>query len=65
VRVLDLSDPANPRALQSFSAVISVLEDDGRNLIYITNNEGLWILRHKQEQPAFPRWDAETAYTNY
>src|SRR5712691_11778389 len=65
VRVLDLSDPANPRALQSFSGVTSVLEDDGRNLIYITSNEGLWVLRHKQEQPAFPRWDPETAYMNY
>jgi len=65
VRVLDLSDPANPRALQSFSGVTSVLEDDVRNLIYITNNEGLWVLRHKQEQPAFPRWDPETPYTNY
>ena len=61
VRVLDLSDPANPRPLQSFSGVTSVLADDGRNLIYITNNEGLWILRHQQEQPALPRWDAETS----
>ena len=63
--VLDLSDPANPRPLQSFSAVTSVLVDDTRNLIYITNSEGLWILRHKQEQRAFRTWDAETAYTNY
>jgi len=65
VRVLDLRDPANPRALQSFSGVTSILEDDGRNLIYIANNEGLWVLRLKQEQPAFPRWDPETPYTNY
>ena len=57
VRVLDLSDPANPRTLQSFSGVTSILADDEHNLIYIANNEGLWILRHEQEQAAFPRFD--------
>ena len=60
--VLDLSDPANPRTLQSFSGVTSVLADDARNLIYITDNEGLWILRHKQEQPAHKQWEAEDPY---
>ena len=56
--VLDLSDPTNPRTIQSFSGVTSTLADDARNLIYITNNEGLWILRQrqKQEQPAEP-WE--------
>jgi hypothetical protein len=49
VSVLDVSHPANPQQLYSFSGVTSVLLDDGRNLIYITNSEGLWILRHKQE----------------
>jgi len=60
--VLDLSDPANPRTLQSFSGVTSVLADDARNLIYITNSEGLWILRHKQEQPTHKQWEAEDPY---
>lgn len=59
VRVLDLGDPANPRALQSFSGVTGILADDGRNLIYITNNEGLWILRYQQEQPTHNRWEEE------
>ncbi len=56
IKVLDLSDPANPQTLQSFSGVTSVLADDARSLIYITNAEGLWILKHKQEQPA-ERWE--------
>jgi hypothetical protein len=56
VKVLDLSDPANPQTLQGFSGVTSVVADDGRGLIYITNSEGLWILRHKQEKPAEP-WE--------
>ncbi len=62
VRVLDLSDPVNPQTLQSFSGVTSALTDDGRNLIYITNSEGLWILRHKQEQPTHRGWEAEDPY---
>jgi hypothetical protein len=48
VNVLDLSDPANPRAVLSFSGVTSTFADDARNLVYITNGEGLWILRNNQ-----------------
>jgi hypothetical protein len=63
VRVLDLSDPANPRTLQTFQGVTSVLADDGRRLIYIANGEGLWILRHKQQRPAKPACDSESVFS--
>src|SRR5579863_8304917 len=46
VRVLDLSDPRNPKTLQEFNGVTSVLPDGGHGLIYLTNNEGLWVLRY-------------------
>ncbi|MCU1300952.1 MAG: hypothetical protein JWQ87_1236 [Candidatus Sulfotelmatobacter sp.] len=46
VRVLDLSDPRNPKTLETFTKVTSLLPDGGHNLIYLTNNEGLWILRY-------------------
>jgi LVIVD repeat len=52
LELVDLSDPANPRTIKSFSGVTSVLADDARNLIYITNGEGLWILKHQPEKPA-------------
>ena len=48
VKVLDLSDPTNPRAILSFSGVTGTLEDEARNLVYITNGGGLWILRDNQ-----------------
>ena len=48
VKILDLSDPANPRAVLSFSGVTSTLDDDARDLVYIANGEGLWILRNNQ-----------------
>ncbi len=46
VTVLDTSDPANPKTIQTFQGVTSVLQDDGRGLIFLTNNDGLWVLRH-------------------
>jgi hypothetical protein len=46
VRVLDLSDPHNPKTLETFTKVTSILPDGSRSLIYLTNNEGLWVLRY-------------------
>lgn len=48
VRVLDLSDPRNPKTVQEFHAVTSVLPDGGHGLIFLTNNEGLWVLRYRR-----------------
>jgi len=48
VRVLDLSDPRNPKTIQEFNGVTSMLPDGGRGLIFLTNNEGLWILRYSR-----------------
>ena len=55
VKVLDLSDPANPGAILSFSGVTSTLNDEAHNLVYITNSEGLWIVRNNQALAAFAR----------
>ena len=44
VKILDLSDPEHPQVLQTFAGVTSVLTDPGRGLIYLANNEGLWVL---------------------
>src|ERR1700676_4639144 len=48
VRVLDLSDPRNPKTLETFNKVSSILSGGGHGLIYLTNNEGLWILRYNR-----------------
>jgi len=47
VQVLDLSDATNPVLLESFAGVTSVLNDAVHNLVYFTNSDGLWILRHQ------------------
>jgi len=54
VRVLDLSDPRNPKTLETFNKVTSLLPDGGHGLIYLTNNEGLWILRYNRPPPLEP-----------
>ncbi|MFZ1008166.1 MAG: hypothetical protein WAN65_15100 [Candidatus Sulfotelmatobacter sp.] len=51
VRVLDLSDPRNPKTLETFNKVTSLLPDGGHGLLYLTNNEGLWVLRYNH--PSF------------
>jgi hypothetical protein len=48
VRVLDLSDPRNPKTLETFNKVTSILPDGGHGLIFLTNNEGLWVLRYNR-----------------
>jgi|SRR5580658_3343597 hypothetical protein len=46
VRILDLADPHNPKVLQEFNGVTSLLPDGGHGLIYLANSQGLWILRY-------------------
>jgi hypothetical protein len=46
VRLLDLSDPRNPKTLETFDKVTSLLPDGGHGLIYLTNDDGLYILRY-------------------
>ena len=53
LNILDITDPQHPQVLQTFSGVTSVLPDAGRNLIFIANGEGLWIVRHRVGQGAY------------
>ena len=39
----DLSDPAAPRLVQKFSAVVKWLQDE-RDFIYVLNGDGLWVV---------------------
>ena len=65
VKVLDLGDPANPRAVLSFSGVTSILNDEAHNLVYITNSEGLWIVRNNKALGAFAKFHACTSDDAY
>jgi hypothetical protein len=48
IRLVDVSDPSKPHTAKKFEGVTSVYSEDGRQLIYITNSEGLWIIKHHE-----------------
>src|ERR1700688_739499 len=54
VRVLDLSDPHNPKTLETFNKVTSLLPDSAHSLLYVANSEGLWVLRYTRPAPLAP-----------
>lgn len=45
IRIMDLSDPKNPRIAREFTGVTAVGRDDRRGLVYVANGEGIWILQ--------------------
>jgi hypothetical protein len=51
VQLVDLSDPQNPKTLKTFQGVTSMYPDDARKLVYLVNDEGLWIIRHHALRP--------------
>lgn len=62
VKVLDMSDPSNPKTIQTFNGVTSILTDTGH--IYLTNNEGLWVLKYNQyEKRQLPPCDSESVFS--
>jgi hypothetical protein len=44
VTLVSFADPANPKTLQKFGGVTAFWNDRGRELIYLANSDGLWIL---------------------
>jgi hypothetical protein len=49
ISVMSFADPAKPTVVRQFTNITGFLTDSRRGLIYVVNNEGLWILH---EQPA-------------
>jgi hypothetical protein len=47
----DLSNPAVPRVVQKFSAVVKWLQDE-RNFIYVLNRDGLWVVSKPAARPS-------------
>ena len=41
--------PGGPEEIRSLSGVTAFLKDKARSLIYVTNGEGLWILKAKEQ----------------
>jgi hypothetical protein len=52
VTILNMTDPTNPQPIQTFSDVTSIVTDNARGVIYLSNGEGLWVVQAKQMQKA-------------
>jgi hypothetical protein len=40
---------SNPKEIRSLSGVTASMKDKARGLIYVTNGDGLWIVKTKQQ----------------
>jgi len=60
IRIMDFSDPRNPKIAREFTGVTAMRRDD-RGLTFLANSDGIWILRqHLAEDP-----ELDKAYANY
>ena len=50
VHVVDADDPGNLRTPQTSDGPTSILRDPARSLIYVLDDDGVWILSHNQHQ---------------
>jgi hypothetical protein len=51
IHLIDLSDPKRPKTIRTFKGVTSVATDDGRKLVFLVNDEGLWVVSHHRNRP--------------
>jgi hypothetical protein len=61
IRIMDLSDPQNPKVAREFTGVTAMSKDGARGLLFMANADGIWILRqHLAQDP-----EVQKAYENY
>lgn len=51
INFVDTSDPKHLNAVKTFKGVTSMYSDAARKLVYLVNDEGLWIIRHSKPLP--------------
>lgn len=52
LRIMDFSDPQHPRVAREFTGVTAIGRDQARGLVFVANNDGIWILQqHFAEDP--------------
>jgi hypothetical protein len=61
VRIMDFSDPRNPKVAREFTGVTAISRVDRRGLVFLSNADGIWILQqHLAVDP-----EVEKAYEHY
>jgi hypothetical protein len=66
IRILSFADPKHPTVQQEFKNVSAITRDDRRGLVFLANDEGLWILRqHFAPDPAVEEWWEQNILANH
>jgi hypothetical protein len=61
LKIMDFSDPQHPKVSREFTGVTAIGRNDQRGLIFVANNDGIWILQqHLAEDP-----EVVKAYEDY
>lgn len=61
IRIMDFSDPQNPKVSREFTGVTAMTRDNQRGLIFVANADGIWILeQHFAQDP-----EVQRAYEDY
>jgi hypothetical protein len=61
LKIIDFSDPLHPKVAREFTGVTAIGRNDPRGLIFVANQDGIWILQQRlAEDP-----EVEKAYANY
>ncbi len=47
IRIMDFSDPRNPKVARKFTGVTAMMRDDRHGLVYLADANGIWILQQK------------------
>jgi hypothetical protein len=61
IRVMDFSDPRNPKVAREFTGVTAMTRDEHRGLVFLADGSGIWILQQKLATDP----EVEKAYANY
>ena len=66
ITIMNFADRAHPRTVRQFANVTCSAQDDRRGLIFVANDEGLWILhRTPAEDPAVQEQYAHDVLYNH
>lgn len=61
IRIMDFSDPKNPKVAREFTGVTAIARDDQRRLVFLADGSGIWILRQRLAMDP----EIEKAYADY
>jgi len=62
IQFVDMSNPKDIKTVRTFKGVTAMYPDDSRKLVYVVNNDGLWIVSHHMTHP-LPLCNSESALT--